>query len=123
MAIHFISGLASFSLGLAVLLENRDSSRLPLGRQLPWLAAFGFAYGLVEWLDMFLGYGPSSAFQPVLVTVRSILLPLSALLLVRFGIGLVNEAGPVPAWMQLLPVILIVPFGLLLGYALVVALT
>jgi signal transduction histidine kinase len=123
LTIHFISGLAAFSLGLAVLLENRDSSQLPLGRQLPWLAAFGFAYGLVEWADMFLGYGPSSALQPALVIFRSILLPLSALLLVRFGIGLVNEAGPMPAWMELLPVILIVPIGLLLGYALVVALT
>ena len=80
LTIHFISGLAAFSLGLAVLLENRDSSQLPLGRQLPWLAAFGFAYGLVEWADMFLGYGPSSALQPALVIARSILLPLSALL-------------------------------------------
>jgi signal transduction histidine kinase len=123
LAIHFISGLAAFSLGLAVLRENRDSSRLPLGRQLPWLAAFGFAYGLVEWLDMFLGYGPSSVLQPVLVTARSILLPLSALLLVRFGIGLVNEAGPMPDWMAFSPVILIIPFSLLLGYALVVAVT
>jgi signal transduction histidine kinase len=123
LTIHFISGLAAFSLGLAVLLENRDSSQLPLGRQLPWLAAFGFAYGLVEWADMFLGYGPSSALQPALVIARSILLPLSALLLVRFGTGLVNEAGPMPAWMELLPVILIVPISLLLGYALVVALT
>ena len=123
LAIHFISGLAAFSLGLAVLLENRDSSRLPLGRQLPWLAALGFAYGLVEWLDMFLEYGPSPELQPALVTARSILLPLSALLLVRFGIGLVNEAGPMPDWVAFSPVILIIPFSLLLGYALVVAVT
>ncbi|MCL4529131.1 MAG: GAF domain-containing sensor histidine kinase [Chloroflexi bacterium] len=123
MAIYFISGLAAFSLGLAVLLENRDSSRLPLGGQLPWLAAFGFAYGLVEWLDMFLGYGPSPASRSVLITARSILLPLSALLLVRFGVGLVNDAGPIPDWIELSPILLIVPFGLLLGYALVVALT
>jgi signal transduction histidine kinase len=123
LAIHFISGLAAFSLGLAVLLENRNSSQLPLGRQLPWLAAFGFAYGLVEWLDMFLEYGPSPELQVALLTARSILLPLSALLLVRFGIGLVNEAGPMPDWTAFLPIILIVPFGLLLGYALVIALT
>ena len=120
--IHFISGLAAFSLGLAVLLENRNSSQLSLGRQLPWLAAFGFAYGLVEWFDMFLGYA-SPALGPALVTARSILLPLSALLLIRFGIGLMNEVDPIPDWIEFSPIVLIVPFGLLLGYALVVALT
>ena len=123
LAIHFISGLAAFSLGLAVLLEKRNSSQLPLGRQLPWLAAFGFAFGLVEWFDMFLKYGPPPTLQPVFVAARSMLLPISALLLIRFGFGLVNEAGPIPDWMTFSPAILLIPFGLLLGYALVVALT
>jgi hypothetical protein len=123
LVIHFICGLTFFSLGVAVLLENRESSQLALGQQLPWLAAFGLTYGLVEWSDMFLGLGLSSTMQQILVIVRSLLLPLSAAFLVRFGIGLVNEAGPIPDWIALSPIILIVPFGLLMGYALVVALT
>ncbi len=123
IVIYFISGLASFSLGLAVLLKNHNSSQLPLRRQLPWLAAFGLTYGLVEWADMFLNVGFGAASQHVLATAHIILLPLSALMLVRFGIGLVNEAGPMPDWLEFLPVILIAPFGLLFAYALIVALT
>jgi signal transduction histidine kinase len=123
LAIYFITGLAYFSLGLAVLLENRNSSQLPLRHQLPWLATFGIMYSLVEWANMFLLLNPATPLLQVLVTARSILLPLSALFLVRFGIGLVNEAGPMPEWVTLSPIILIVPIGLLIGYALVVAST
>ncbi|HET7089542.1 MAG TPA: hypothetical protein VFL17_12915, partial [Anaerolineae bacterium] len=58
-AVFFVYGLAFFCLGLAVALESRRTSDLPLGRQLPWLAAFGFAHSLVEWADMFLLLNPT----------------------------------------------------------------
>ncbi len=123
VAIFFVYGLSFFSLGLATLLEARRASELPLGRQLPWLAAFGFTHSLVEWADMFLLIDPAGAAHDALMIARTILLPLSALLLVRFGIGLTKEAGPLPEWMTLIPVVLLVPVALIVAYALIVAIT
>ena len=54
LAVYFAYGLAFFALGGAALLEARQSSKLSLGRQLPWLAAFGITHSLVEWSDIFL---------------------------------------------------------------------
>ena len=121
--VYFIYGLAFFSLGLAVSLEARRASRLPLGRQLPWLGAFGISHGLVEWIDMALLLFPDASWAPAFVALRTILLPFSALMLVIFGIGLIKEAGELPQWTQLAPVVLIVPLSLVLGYALIVLIT
>lgn len=123
MAVYFVYGLAFFSLGLAALLETRRASELPLGRQLRWLAAFGLTHAAVEWLDMFLMGELATATYDTLTAARTLLLPLSALLLVRFGVGLMNEAGPLPEWLSLLPVVFIVPIGLVVAYAVVVAAT
>jgi signal transduction histidine kinase len=110
-------------MGLAVALEARRASALPLGGQLPWLAAFGLAHALVEWFDMFQLIQPAGLAAPMLLAARTVLLPLSAVLLVRFGIGLIHEAGPLPDWLNLLPVVLIVPAALLVTYGLIIAIT
>ena len=123
IVVYFIYGLAFFSLGLAAFLESRHASKLPLGQQLPWLAGFGLLHSLVEWSDMFLLIIPPGLQHTILLVLRSILLPLSTLLLVRFGTGLIKEAGPLPEWLSFAPVVLLVPAGLLLGYALIVAVT
>jgi signal transduction histidine kinase len=123
IAVYFVYGLSFFGLGLAVLLETRRSSDLPLGKHLVWLAAFGFTHSTVEWIDMFLQIDPLSLSVGPLTTLRSILLPLSAILLVRFGIGLINEAGPLPAWLTFLPIVLLVPLALLVSYAIIVSIT
>ena len=123
IAVHFVYGLAFFAMGLAVALESRRASALAFGHHLRWLAAFGFAHSLVEWADMFLLPYPSGPLHDGLLIARSLLLPLSTLLLVRFGIGLVGEAGPLPAWLTLAPVVLLVPVSLLVAYALIVAVT
>jgi signal transduction histidine kinase len=122
-AVYFVYGLAFFALGLAAALEARRVSALAFGHHLRWLAAFGFAHSLVEWADMFLLLYASGPLYDGLLTARSILLPLSTLLLVRFGIGLVGEAGPLPAWLTFAPVVLLVPISLLVSYALIVAVT
>lgn len=123
LLVFFIYGLAFFCLGLVVLLEARRPSALALSRHLPWLAWFGLLHALVEWIDMFLLTGPPDTWTPWLLLARSVLLPLSAVLLVRFGVGLISEAGPLPAWLILAPVALVVPAALLVAYALIVALT
>lgn len=121
--LYFIYGLAFFSLALASLLEMRESSGLPLGRQLPWLALFGFMHSAVEWCDMFLLGSPSPDFANALLLARTILLPLSAVMLIRFGIGLLAEVGPLPSWTSFAQAVLFVPAMLLVAYALVVITT
>ena len=123
IAVYFFYGLAFFAMGLAVALESRRNSAIVLSRHLPWLAAFGLVHGAVEWIDMFLLLSPAEPLLGALAISRTLLLPFSALLLIRFGVGLVSEAGPFPEWLSFVPVIVLVPLSLLLAYALVVAFT
>ncbi|MEP7357653.1 MAG: ATP-binding protein [Anaerolineales bacterium] len=120
-AVFFVYGLAFFSLGLAVLFEARRPSALALSHHLPWLAAFGLTHGLFEWSGMVTGLEPSA--QAALSIARVVILPLSAALLVRFGVGLLGEAGPLPSWLTFTPPAILVVAALLAGYALVVAVT
>lgn len=119
IVIYLVYGLAFFSLGLAVALESRRASELPLGRQLPWLAAFGLVHALVEWADMLLLSEPSEPQRTILLVARTVLLPLSSILLIRFGAGIISEAGPLPKWAWVLSMFFFVPAALLIAYALV----
>lgn len=104
--------------------EKRRGSELPLSHQLHWLAIFALTHSMVEWMDMFrLILPPATALQTTLEVARAILLPVSCLFLVRFGIGLIEEAGPLPDWITFVPVVVIVPLGLLIGFALIVVLS
>lgn len=116
-------GLAMFSLGVAGLHEVRRRSGLLLGRQLPWLAAFALAESALQWLALLqLNYALGET--PVWMEwLRLVLLPLGALLLIRLGIGLLSESGPLPDWLLLFPYIILVPAALILAYGLVVFLT
>jgi len=121
IAIFFIYGLAFFCLGFAVALEARRASDLPLGQQLPWLAAFGLVHALVEWSDMLILTGPEDPFLDILIFSRTVLLPLSAILLIRFGAGMIVDAGPLPKWLWFLPVVVVTPVAFLIAYALITA--
>ncbi|MBI5301791.1 MAG: GAF domain-containing sensor histidine kinase [Chloroflexi bacterium] len=121
LAVYFFYGAAFFAMGLAVALEARRSSELVLSRHLPWLAAFGLVHSAVEWCDMFMMVYLDGAPHGFLTGARMILLPLSALCLIRFGVGLVSEAGPLPEWLAFVPVALLVPLAFLVAYALTVA--
>lgn len=96
IAIYFLYGLAFFCLGLVVALQTRQSSELPLIHQLPWLAAFGFSHSLVEWSDMFLLADPAASVREALIATRLVMLILSALMLIRLGVGLIRDGGPLP---------------------------
>lgn len=122
-AIYLIYGLSFFTLGLAALLESRRKSALLLGRQLPWLAAFGLTHSLVEWTEMIALVPSSEIGRQLLTGVHVVALPLSALLLIRFGLGLICESGPLPRWLLLFPVVLITPAALVAAYVLIVTLT
>lgn len=123
IVIYLLYGLAFFTLGLAVALECRRNNASLLARQLPWLAAFGLSHSLVEWSDL---VDMAMAGTPVAQganMLHIVLLPLSALFLIRFGVGLISESGPLPKWLLLFPAVLIAPAGLIATYALIVSLT
>ena len=117
---YFLYGLAFFSLGLSVQIETRQPSTVPMSRQLPWLAGFGFVHCVAEWSDMFLLMDPANTVETLLIGVRTIALPLSALLLIRFGAGLIGEIGLLPDWVTFARLVLLIPATLLFAYALVV---
>lgn len=121
IAIYLLYGLAFFTLGLAALLESRRKSVLLLGRQLPWLAAFGLTHSVVEWTELLALVTP--VYPPLLTGLHVVVLPLSALLLLRFGLGLISESGPLPRWLLLFPVVFITPAALVAAYVLIVFLT
>ncbi|HUF07464.1 MAG TPA: hypothetical protein VMP86_08780, partial [Candidatus Binatia bacterium] len=48
-----VYGQVFFVMGLAVALQSRQRSKLPLARPLGWLAGFGLLHGLMEWGYLF----------------------------------------------------------------------
>lgn len=120
----FISGLAYFSLGLAVYLEARRGGKLSFENQLPWLAGFGVTQGIAEWLDMFMLMPLDPDVWGALASAHSVLLPLSALMLMRFGVVLiVSKERDLPRWLVFAPVALLVPASIAAAYVIIVAVT
>lgn len=117
MVIYFFYGLIFFGLGLAAYLQLRRSGTLPLRKQLPWLAAFGFAAGATGWVDMFLVSSPSTEMLEILKISRMVLQPASGLLLLIFGWGVLTQLTPLPAWTVFIPGVLIVPIAFAITFA------
>ncbi|MCB8966642.1 MAG: hypothetical protein H6660_07070 [Ardenticatenaceae bacterium] len=117
ITIYFFYGLAFFSLGLAASLQLRHDGDLPLRKQIPWLAAFGIAYAISAWLDMFQTYGTDPELNQVINLLRMILQPISGLLLLIFGWGVLTKILPLPGWTHLIPGLLIVPVAFVIAYA------
>lgn len=118
MIIYFFYGLSFFGLGLAAYLQLRRGSDFPLSKLLPWLAAFGFAAGATGWVEMFLVSEINPEVIRILDIARMVLQPVSGLLLLIFGWGIVAKLVPLPRWAIFVPGILIVPFAYVITYAL-----
>ncbi|MEJ2302291.1 MAG: histidine kinase [Anaerolineales bacterium] len=121
--IYFFYGLLFGGLGLAAYLQYRRGGDLPLSKQLPWLAAFGLTYGAAGWIDMFLTSGVTQDFAAVLNIVRVVLQPVSGLLLLIFGWGILTQLTPLPSWTIFIPGVLIVPIAFAITYALTTFIT
>ncbi len=92
VAIFFVYGLAFFSMGLAVLLESRRASELPIARAMGLLAGFGLLHGIHEWMEMAeIMASQTGPWQPIWLfgTGRLALLALSFLCLFAYGVRLI----------------------------------
>ena len=118
--ILFIYGLAFFSLGFAIMLEVRQSSRLELARSLKWLAAFGITHAFNEWGDLFIPIQAEHADRLVinlLFVLQLILLAVSFSCLFEFGISVLSpfhKAG----WARGVPLVVLSLWGLVIFFVL-----
>jgi signal transduction histidine kinase len=92
-----VYGQVFFVMGLAVALQSRHRSELPLARALPWLAGFGIIHGLMEWGYLFIPIQAgwlNPAIVEALLILQLVMKPVSFALLLQFGIELlVNPPG------------------------------
>ncbi len=119
----FLLGLTCFTMGLVVLLRGRGDSEIALGHQFPWLGAYGLLSSVYCWGVMLdsdrIGAHPFDVLS-LLILVSLIA---AGVTLVRFGSGLIAEAGALPLWLNLLPVVLLIPITVVIAYGIVIVLT
>jgi signal transduction histidine kinase len=108
-----VYGQVFFLTGLAIALQSRQRSELPLARTLGWLAAFGLVHGLMEWGYLFVpiqaGFLPLPAVEALLL-LQLVMKPLSFAFLFQFGVELLISAGGTTTprvlgqpWLRLVP--------------------
>ncbi len=97
VVLYFLYGLAFFLMGFAILGEALRPERSRLAFTLTFLAAYGLIHGPVEWLEM-MGLVASKAdvawAVTPLETAGGVLLPISLVPLVIFGIKAVTDNIP-----------------------------
>jgi len=103
-----IYGQVFFVMGLAIALQGRERSELPLARPLRWLAAFGIVHGLMVWGYLFVPIQAGFLPQPIiegLLVLQLLLKPISFALLFQFGAELIlstrDREGA--AWIRAVP--------------------
>ncbi|GAB4483533.1 MAG: histidine kinase [Anaerolineales bacterium] len=102
----FTYGQVFFILGLAIVLQSRQRSRLRLARSLPWLAAFGILHGLNEWGDLFIPIQAQFVPAPLIALLQFlqlILLAVSFACLLQFGVELFGPFPPRWRFLHFLP--------------------
>ena len=107
----FTYGQVFFILGLAIVLQTRQRSRLSLARNLPWLAGFGILHGFNEWGDLFMPIQKQFLSKPILDLLESfqlVLLAVSFACLFQFGIELLRPLPNRWRWLQFLPFIMLI---------------
>lgn len=114
VAIFFIYGLSFFCLGLIVAIYPKRESSFWLAKNIWLIAAFAILHGLNEWVDMLVIAQQIPAI-PVLRLMRTVLLPLSFLFLLQFGVkGIIDQKNRYHT-------IRIAPLVLLILWAIIVA--
>lgn len=89
--LYIVYGVALFALGFASLIYPTDASKIPLGRHIRTLGAFGVTHSLVEWLHALQAAGAVDSFE--IAPVRSILLAATFAFLLQFALGSLGVVG------------------------------
>ncbi len=104
--VTFVYGEAFFVLGLAIALQSRKHSQLPLAKRLWLLSAFGFIHGIYEWGAVFIPiqqtYLPAGAVS-ILRVLQLVLEAVSFLALLQFGAELIALGSKRLRWLSTLP--------------------
>jgi signal transduction histidine kinase len=116
IVVFFINGLAFFVMALAISFEAHRPSKLKLAGSLWLLAVFAYLRSLANWAEMFLliqrvGAGltpaPTLASDNLpLQTVKVLLLPLSCMVLLQFGVKTIIAANQKQLWLRWVPLAL-----------------
>lgn len=110
--IYFIYGLSFFSFGLAVLLYPKMSTLIKLGKHFWLIGVFGIIHGMHEWIDMFILI--VQAKPPLVEMINFVLLPLSYLFLLYYGLISIAEQKKISyTSVKLVMVALVLIFSLL----------
>ena len=88
--IYYFYGLSFYSMGLALLLETRRNSELPLAKSIHLLSAFGMLHGIHEFLEMF-ALVDEQLHTMVFDILRILLLAVSFLALLVFGLHMLRD--------------------------------
>ena len=108
--VFLINGLVFFAMGLAITLETHRPSKLKLAESLWLLAVFALLRSLANWAEMFLliqGQATPVSDNPPLQIAKALLLPLSTMFLLQFGIKSIIAADQRHLWLRWVPLALI----------------
>ncbi len=109
----FVYGQVFFILGLSIFLQSLRYSRLKLARHLRWMAAFGLLHGFHEWGMVFIpiqsAYMPKKAID-MLHILHLVLLSLSFLCLLKFGLEMLDANRYMNSSLFILPTLWIIIF-------------
>ncbi|MCP4712851.1 MAG: PAS domain-containing protein, partial [Planctomycetes bacterium] len=100
--VFLIYGFSFFVLALAILIYPKTGSRFVLARHLWLVAGFGLAQGANEWVDMFILIRKGQD-NFALEVAHLVLLPVSFMFLVCFGVLMLKDMGWKGVWLKLLP--------------------
>ncbi|MDE3113097.1 MAG: sensor histidine kinase [Chloroflexota bacterium] len=104
--VFFGYGLASFAMGLVIVVVLSRAARSPLALALRWLAAFGILHGAAQWVLMAQLVKTAGVTVEGSILMRGLFLVLSglsALALLVFGVQLLDGSGGRLRWLRWLP--------------------
>ncbi|MDE3102990.1 MAG: sensor histidine kinase [Chloroflexota bacterium] len=104
--VFFAYGLASFAMGLVIVVVLSRAARSPLALALRWLAAFGILHGAAQWVLMAQLIETDGVTVQGSIAMRGLFLllsGLSALSLLVFGVRLLAGTGARLRWLRWLP--------------------
>lgn len=103
--VYFIYGLAFFILGFAILFYPKRGSAFDLARDFWLIGAFGIVHSINEWINMFIIIHMGNEVL-YLKIIGFVVLPVSYIFLIQFGIKIITKTKPRYSVLKILPIAL-----------------